>query len=235
METLKDRLNEVMEDLKLTKAKDLAIFCDVSEGLVTQWFSGQTNLGPKPLKAFARTRFNIDWIADGTLPKYREKVSNEGYGINAHFSKVAIADKGSDHLIEIRQVKLRLSAGIAGIAIDQQEEIGDPLIVQKSWIDKNGFIPNKLIAIAIKGDSMEPALYEGDTVIINTADCKPSDGETYAINYEGEAVVKRLVRDLGQWFLSSDNSDQRKYGRKSCNGNACIIIGKVVHKQSDRI
>ena len=235
MDTLKDRLTEVMEDLNITRAKDLAIFCDVSEGLVTQWFSGQTNLGPKPLKAFARTRFNIDWIADGTLPKYREQVVNENYGTNANFSKVAVADSGSAHLVEIRKVKLRLSAGIVGISFDQQEIYDEPLLVQRSWVDKNGFIPSKLIAITIKGDSMEPALYEGDTVIINTADCKLNDGETYAVNYEGEAVVKRLVRDLGQWFLSSDNSDQRKYGRKSCNGNACIIIGKVVHKQSDRI
>ncbi|BBB65889.1 transcriptional regulator [Undibacterium sp. YM2] len=235
METLKDRLTEVMEDLKITRAKDLAIFCDVSEGLVTQWFSGQTNLGPKPLKAFSRTRFNIDWIADGTLPKYREQVANEGYGTSNQFSKVAVAEHGSPNLIEVRKVNLRLSAGIIGIALDQQESNGEPLLVQRSWVDKNGFIPSKLIAVAIKGDSMEPALYDGDTVIINTADCKLNDGDTYAVNYEGEAVVKRLVRDLGQWFLSSDNSDKSKYGRKTCQGSACIIIGKVVHKQSDRI
>jgi phage repressor protein C with HTH and peptisase S24 domain len=82
---------------------------------------------------------------------------------------------------------------------------------------------------------MEPGLYDGDTVVINTADTKPADGEAFAINYEGELLIKRLVRDNGLWWLSSDNSDQRKFPRKQCAGDLCLIIGKIVHKQSERI
>jgi phage repressor protein C with HTH and peptisase S24 domain len=71
--------------------------------------------------------------------------------------------------------------------------------------------------------------------VINTADITPADGEVFAVNYEGEAVVKRMVRDAGEWWLSSDNPDQRRYSRKLCAGDACIIIGRIVHKQSERI
>ncbi len=51
-------------------------------------------------------------------------------------------------------------------------------------------------------------------VIINTADKRPADGIVFAINYEGEPVVKRMARDIGEWWLTSDNPDQRKYHRK---------------------
>lgn len=82
---------------------------------------------------------------------------------------------------------------------------------------------------------MEPSLYEDDVVVLNTADKRPVDGSVFAVNYEGEAVVKRFSRDAGEWWLTSDNPDQRKHHRKVCRGDACIIIGRVVRKESDRI
>lgn len=69
--TLSERLEEVMRELQIESPKELARFCDVSEGLVSQWFSGMTKLGAKPLIAFARTQFSLDWIVDGKQPKYR--------------------------------------------------------------------------------------------------------------------------------------------------------------------
>lgn len=235
METLKDRLQEVMDDLHLTKAKDLAIFCDVSEGLVTQWFSGQTKLGPKPLKAFSRTRFNIDWIADGILPKYRKQDTNSEYGVSTGYSKVIVAEHGNPKFVEIKKIKLKLSAGITGYTSDPDNEEGDPIAIPRRWIIENGFNEHSLIAINVRGDSMEPTLRNGDTVIINTADKKPKDGSVFAVNYEGEDVVKRMSRDIGQWWLCSDNPDQQRYHRKVCQGDACIMIGKIVRRISDHL
>lgn len=235
METLKDRLQEVMQDLRLAKAKDLAIFCDVSEGLVTQWFSGQTKLGPKPLKAFARTRFNIDWIADGTLPKYRKQASDEEYGTSAQYSKVVVEDPDNHTFAKIRKIKLQLSAGITGFSPDLEHDEGDPIVIPRRWLIEKGYSEHSLIAIAVKGDSMEPTLRSGDTVIINTADKKPQDGAVFAVNYEGEDVVKRMSRDIGQWWLCSDNPDQQRYHRKVCQGDACIMIGRIVRRISDHL
>jgi len=76
MNDLQSRLREVMTELELESASDLAKFCKVSEGLVSQWFAGSTRLGPKPLKAFSRTQFSLDWLTDGRLPKYRPASSS---------------------------------------------------------------------------------------------------------------------------------------------------------------
>jgi len=141
----------------------------------------------------------------------------------------------NDEYPSIKRVNLKLSAGIVGFGIDYDVEDKTPIVMQREWFKSRGFKPENLLATKVKGDSMQPGLYEGDTVVINTADHTPLDGQVYAINYEGEMLIKRMVRDAGVWWLSSDNQDQRKHPRKECNSDLCLIIGKVVHKQSEVI
>lgn len=149
--------------------------------------------------------------------------------------EVRIADPDDPGLIKIQKVKLKLSAGIMGFQVEPDRRESGIATVPRRWVEKNEYVPERLLAIEVKGESMEPALYAGDTVIVNTADTRPVDGAVYAVNYEGEAVVKRLVRDHGMWWLSSDHFDQRKYSRKRCEGDMCIIVGRVVRKESERI
>jgi phage repressor protein C with HTH and peptisase S24 domain/DNA-binding Xre family transcriptional regulator len=158
-----------------------------------------------------------------------------GHGLApSTYKQVVVAEDGDRGVVHIKKVKLRLSAGIMGFQIEPEQYDGTTLTVPGEWIYRRGYDPAKLIAIRVKGESMEPTLYEDDLVIINTADTKLVDGQVYAVNYEGEAVIKRLSRDVGRWWLTSDNSDQRKYHRKSCEGNECIIVGRVVKRESER-
>jgi phage repressor protein C with HTH and peptisase S24 domain len=146
---------------------------------------------------------------------------------------VSVEDENSPHHHQIPKVTLRLQAGVTGIETEPDLRDGGTLGISRTWIERKGFNPENLIAIQVRGESMEPTFYEDDTVVINLADKKPVDNGVYAINYEGEAVVKRLSRDAGQWWLMSDNSDQRKYFRRACQGNRCIIIGRVVRREGD--
>lgn len=73
MNTLKNRLEEVMKEYNLKTQQDLANFAEVSKGLVNQWFKGETGLGAKPLIAFEKkTHFSTQWLADGKGKKYRD-------------------------------------------------------------------------------------------------------------------------------------------------------------------
>lgn len=135
----------------------------------------------------------------------------------------------------IRRVNLKLSAGIVGFSIEHDVEDKSPIVMQRQWFESRGYNPAKLLATGLKGDSMSPGMNDGDTIVINTEDTTPVDGIVFAINYEGEMLVKRMVRDAGTWWLSSDNPDQRKYPRKQCTGDLCLIIGRIVHKQSEVI
>ncbi|WGG48842.1 XRE family transcriptional regulator [Rugamonas sp. DEMB1] len=176
----------------------------------------------------------FDWLHEGIAPRARATAGQPATAPSA-FLPVVVAQEDDARFYQIQKVKLRLSAGISGFSVEPETHDGSMFSVPRNWADRNGFIPERLIGIKVRGESMEPSLYEDDLVIINTADAKPVDGAVFAVNYEGEPVVKRLSRDAGEWWLTSDNPDQRKYHRKVCRGNDCIIIGRIVRKESDRI
>jgi len=148
---------------------------------------------------------------------------------------VRVVDSDDPSLTHIPKVKLRLSAGISGFEVEPERFDGSTTTVPTHWIERNGYKREQLIAIRVKGESMEPTLYEDDLVVVNYGDVHLVDGKVYAVNYEGEAVVKRLTRDAGQWWLTSDNPDQVKFYRRVCKGSDCIIVGRVVRKESERL
>lgn len=174
----------------------------------------------------------FDWLLSGSSGT---KKSYEVQELSGRYCEVVFAGSNDQDFYEIPKVKLSLSAGLTGFQTVPEISDGGKVSIPRNWADRNGYVPNKLLALTIKGESMEPGLGEGDLVVINTADTTLVDGMVYAINYEGEAVVKRLVRDSGEWWLTSDNSDQRRFHRKSCRSGECIIVGRVVRKESDRI
>lgn len=137
-------------------------------------------------------------------------------------------------LVAVPRVKFKLSAGVSGFAIEPENGNGKPVFFRKDWFKSKGFKPAKLFSVRVCGDSMEPALWDGDLVVINTADTTPADGEAFAMNYEGELVIKRLRRDAGEWWAASDNADQRRFAPKRCTEDV-KVIGRVVYKQSERI
>ncbi|WP_338771347.1 LexA family transcriptional regulator [Massilia sp. METH4] len=155
--------------------------------------------------------------------------------VNPSFLRVRPIDADSHGVVQIRRVRLRLSAGIVGFAVEADEEAGGSFGVESDWLARHRFAPDDLIALEVTGESMEPRLYRGDVVVVNTADKTPADGQVFAVNFEGEAVVKRLTRDAGHWWLTSDNPDQRRFPRKLCDGITCILIGRVVLKKSENI
>ncbi|WP_233575581.1 S24 family peptidase [Noviherbaspirillum saxi] len=235
MSTLAQRIQELI-DAGHTQI-ELARAAGVTKGATNQWLNG----GIKSIKLEyaqgleALTGFSAEWLVTGRGEKRKQQASLPPSVPGAR-PVIAISDEEEyPGLVRIRKVKLHLSAGISGFSTELEEVDDNPISFRINWLQSRGYAEEKLIAIRVKGESMEPGLYDGDTVVVNTADTKPKDGEVYAVNYEGEAVIKRMVREIGFWWLVSDNHDQRRFPRKQCMGDMCIIIGKVVHKQSERI
>ena len=162
------------------------------------------------------------WLANGSGEMF------------AGIDKQPIAFDNNPDYPAIRRVTFKLSAGASGFAVDYATDMGPPIVFQREWYESRGLVPEKLFATKVVNGSMEPGLHDGDTVVVNTAQEEPKDGAVFAVNYEGELVIKRLVRDDSQWWLSSDNPDQRRYPRKVCH-EGVRLIGEIVHKQSERI
>jgi phage repressor protein C with HTH and peptisase S24 domain len=135
----------------------------------------------------------------------------------------------------VRRVRIKASAGIAGYAVERMDEDGPPIVFRADWFKTHGYRPDKLVAMRVCGQSMEPSLHQGDLIVVNTEAATPKDGVAFVVLYEGVVAVKRLVRDSGAWWLESDNADKRAYPRKACTDDTTKIVGQVVYKQSEWI
>lgn len=206
MNDLPSRLREVMLELELTKPTDLAEFCDVSEGLVSQWFSGMTKLGPKPLKAFARTNFSLDWLTDGKLPKYRAGKSGAAEVNQSNITAIHPDDDHDDDIVYVPESRIEFSGGPGRVASYELVEDQEPATYRLSWFQKYGINPKRVRRFRVWGDSMEPMLFARDTILVNMDETTVVDGKMYAIRYGDELRVKYLSRRLdGTMILRSVN------------------------------
>jgi phage repressor protein C with HTH and peptisase S24 domain len=131
--------------------------------------------------------------------------------------------------LPIKLVNLHLQAGFPGFEVDREFDDGGTVNIPRKVIEANDWVPQCLLAIKVKGESMRPALAPGDTVVINIADTRPVSGEMYAINYDGMAVIKQLVHEAGAWWMYSFNRDPQ-FGRRIFRSPESIIVGKVVYQ-----
>lgn len=238
MKNLAERLTWARLQAKLTQ-QELARGAGIAQSTIASWESGARETGRKINQVANYLCVNPLWLADGVGDPFKgsEDIDATSLGRMAlpDCLDVVLADDSSKNYYQIPMVKLRLQAGMTGVQTEPEMLDGCTVSIRRTWADQEGFKPSNLVALRVRGESMEPSLHEDDIIIINLADTKLSDGSVYAINYEGEAIVKRLSRDAGEWWLMSDNPDQRKYHRKLCRGGECIVVGKVVRKESTRI
>ena len=113
----------------------------------------------------------------------------------------------------------------AGIPIEAIEDIVDQEEISEEML-KHG----EYIALQVKGDSMEPKISEGDTVIIrlqNTIE----NGEIAAVYVNGNDVTLKRVRkeDNGIWLIGNNPAfTPIFYSKKQCAELPVRILGKMV-------
>mgnify|MGYP000852079495 CR=1 FL=1 len=182
MNTLKDRLEELMAEYGLTTQQQLADFAGVSKGLVGQWFNGSTGLGAKPLSAFdKKTSFSINWLADGTGDKYKTHILP------------AITESESEDRIRFPRLNAEATCGAAGTINDHYIEVVDYVTVARSWAREN--LGNNLSSIKIitaRGDSMKGTIENGDVMFVDESITYFSGEGIYVIWYADGLKAKRL-------------------------------------------
>ncbi len=127
--------------------------------------------------------------------------------------------------LEVPFVKARLSAG--GGSFEVAHQIDDFFLFKKEWLANKGS-PQQMVLMSITGNSMEPELRDGDTVLIDRSQTDILAGAVYAIGIEDVIMVKRIEKMPDTLVLRSDNPRYDPILIHSDEAEKVRIIGKVV-------
>lgn len=169
-------------------------------------------------KLFVLTQFGVDMnyvLYNERLAQNNEQLVNEEFG-----------------LIQVR-ADIEVSAGDGAIA-GNDDKAKYCLAFRKDWLQSRGLKEKDLYVAFARGDSMEPTISDGDSLLVNTAEKDPQDGHIYVIRSCEILWVKRIQRLLdGSLLLISDNKIYPPMPLKLDEASDVEIIGKVVNSSKN--
>ncbi len=215
---------------------ELARACGVKPPSVNGWLSGKSKFlrGENLLKAARALRVSQDWLATGkgsmipeagaAAPSVDSPFIDDDSGLaNAR----PVTAGAPPNTVAVPRVKLRLRAGISDFQTEADLTGNGHVEVPQSVLSALRLRLENLLAVSIRGTSMEPMMFEDDVVVIDRSDNKPINREIYAVNFDGEACVKQLLFRGGQWYLHSLNPDHKAVNVRA---GQCSIVGRVVYQ-----
>ena len=236
------RIKEARRAKKLTQ-KELAAKVGMAQASLSELETGESQ-GTTMIASFAAALgVNALWLETGKGAMHGEAgstaapassaplVVQEDDGFITGYQPGVIGGLGvrvgdGPATIPIRAVKLRLQAGVSGFVAEPDMEIDHGYFqVPKEVIDQLRLNPEDLIVTTIRGRSMEPMMFEDDKVLVDTSKTRPKNNECFAVNWNGEAIVKCLIKKSEGWHLYSFNRD---FPTIDVRSGQCSIIGMVV-------
>ena len=90
-------------------------------------------------------------------------------------------------------------------AVDSERIIGR-VAFRRSWLQKPGLTADQCSVIRVVGESMEPTLPDGCSILVNRAQREPRLNGIFVLRTHDGLLVKRAGKDeAGEWLLVSDH------------------------------
>ena len=149
---------------------------------------------------------NPEWIENGAGEKH-------------------IKDYDTTRFDKIPKVRARLSAG--GGSFEVNSDIEGYYSFQKDWLRKHGSTEN-MVLMDIFGNSMEPELKDGDTVLVDQSQKAIIAGAIFALGIDDTVMVKRVEKEPNKLVLRSNNEAYAPVYLEGPEMENIRIIGKVI-------
>lgn len=164
-------------------------------------------------------------IPTGVQRRVVVQASNpQSYGDEDANEAVQMADFATLFTL-VPRYTVQASAG-PGVTV-QSEQIVDHLAFKTEWLRATmGLEPNKLALITARGDSMEPAIGDGDLLLLDMRKWRTLDPSIYVVRLDDSLVAKRLQQLTdGRICIQSDNPF---YSSETVYPSDIHILGRIV-------
>lgn len=230
MTTLAERFKQALEHAKESapykNKSGLARACKVTPSSVTDWFSGRVKTLNFEVANLAASYLNVSsrWLASGTGEMLSPAV--EAFDDEDDFD--------DDDFVEIPEYEARCAAGDKCAVY--YEELKDSIKARyrRSWFQARQINPENCRRFKVHGTSMEPFIWDGDTILVDCAPQQIMGGKTYAFMLHGDMRVKMLYPLMkGQLLVKSLNPDVPDETLGDEDLNTFELIGRVRDRSGD--
>lgn len=218
-----ERISELMKSKRLTQ-QEVADKIGVARQSISLWQKDQTVPSGKNLEKLS--------AALGTTSGYLL------FGqTNPNIKTFEDGDTPPDDVVVIHEYQLVFGAASEGREPEPEWELvegGDDYWYKLSFFQKRHLNPDKCKRAKVTGDSMEPFVYSGDTVLFSEVpDPRPTcviiqDGKIYVISVDGKLKIKRLASIKDGIAVRSDNPSYKTEEFTGDELSRLRIYGRVV-------
>lgn len=202
-----------------TSVRAFANAIDISEGALRKYLKGiSLPQIDKAILMAKQANVSLTWLLAG-----EEELS---IADSSAVKSIAI-DEFNEEFILIPGYHVAVSTGHGKIS--PNEQVSRHLAFRRKWLKFRGLKADSLAVVFASGDSMEPTIHSNNTLLVNTADTKLTDGSIFVLRFGDELYGKRLQKRFdGDILLISDNKEYEDQIVKANELDKLQIIGKVV-------
>ena len=207
MKTLGERIKEERKKRRWSQA-DLGVKVGVSQAAISEIERDVPKSSGLVIPIAKAFKVDVSYLTDGKENISKQIADNSDIIIIGGDRHGQVADPKEYVMIPRYDVR-----GSCGEGIDVNEvNIIDGMPMPVAWLRAQNLPEAHLLAvIQASGDSMQPTISDGQTLIVNTVDVEPKSTKIYLICIDGKLFIKRLIYTPTGWIMRSDNPNRSNY------------------------
>ncbi len=209
-------IHRIMDATGITSQTELAAALEINRSGITHARNKNRIPDKWIVKLYRKFGFNPLWIESGKGELFLNPGTSTGIKTQSSLD---------DKFRYIPKVNARLSAG--GGSFVTTSDVREYLAFSSAWLSTRG-AAGHMVAMEVFGNSMEPEIREGDTLLIDQSQIDILAGAIYAVGVEDTILVKRIEKHPNKLVLCSDNHDYAPIYLDRADLEQVRIIGKVI-------
>lgn len=145
-----------------------------------------------------------------TVPRFLRGESNVGFRTVCEWLEkagcsIVFPDNDIKQLTSYRFIPKVAAIAGAGATLETSDEVLGYYAFRSDWLGIEHVSEKKSVLMDVRGDSMEPLLKDGDTLLVDQSDTDIMDGKIYVVTLGDELRVKRIQKGFKGYVLRSEN------------------------------
>lgn len=225
MKTLSSRLQRLLNARGLTQEK-LANMVDVSQTSISNIIKGETQKPRYAVDIAKALDVDVQWLlyGEGEAPDFAKKMTELTACTDEDVYRIDILNKTA-------------SGGFGTIQSSDITEVVSAIEYNESNFRQifNGYHPEDIKLINVKGDSMSPTIESGDLLFVHIRTTHYDGDGVYVFTYGDALHVKRLQKAGDELLVLSDNPNYQKWKITEKNSYKFHVHAKVLLGQSQQL